>query len=173
MAELAKNLDHQLEHASIRESAYECLIGTHRNDFGRKDYIAFALFMRCLQAHEAAETLVRKSLVDDAWVIVRSQVEYSVNCAYMLQVADATAADDFADFLDYQSYRELLDLKATNEDLLRQIVPAEREEELRKSYERVRGRFDVRSGDKWCKDDRLYRRAARIDDVISQAKKER
>ena len=171
---LAKDLKHQLEHARrIREYAYTILEGEHKNDFERKDYIGFALFNRCLQTHEATEILVKHSLVDDAWVLVRSLVEHTVNCAYMFNVANAQTADDFADYPDYKRHTELQDLRATNEELVRQIVPAEQEEKLRARYEAVRGRFDGRRGDRWCLDERLYKRAVRVDEKISEAKKEK
>ena len=169
----AKNLDHQIGHAkNTREYAYRILEGEHKNDFQRKDYIAFALFNRCLQTHEAAEKLVKHSLLDDAWVLARTLVEHAVNCAYMLYVADAKTADDFADYPDYKRYLELQDLKATNDKLAQQIVPAGQEEKLRARYEPIRGRFDGRRGDRWSPDERLYKRAARVDEKISEAQEE-
>lgn len=139
--------------------------GKHDGHFERKDYIGFALFNRCLQTHEAAEIVVRNSLLDDAWVLVRALVEHAVNSVYMLFVADAQTADDFADYGDYLNYTNLLDLKGTDEALLRQIVSVEEEEKLRLRYEAVRARFDGKRGDKWCTDDALYKRAIRSDRI--------
>lgn len=178
MAEVspAKNLKHQLQQATrVREYAYRLLEGDHKagDGFERKDYIAFALFNRCLQTHEAAEVVIRKSLVDDGWVLIRSLVEYTVNCAYMLQVADAETANSYADYSDYERYQQHEDLKATDEDLAGQVVPREQADKLRAKYEKVRARYDDKRGDRWCKDDRLYRRAARVDERISEARKEK
>ena len=76
------------EAASIREFAYSVIKGEHRGPFYRNDYIAFSLFNRCLQAHEASGILAGHSLVDDAWIVVRALVEHAVNCVYMLYVVD-------------------------------------------------------------------------------------
>jgi hypothetical protein len=171
---LATDLNHQLQEAAgTREFAYSILEGEHKDDFHRKDYIALSLFNRCLQTHEAIEILVRKSLVDDAWVLVRVLVEHAVNSAYMLQVADARTADDFADYPDFRRYEELQSLKGTDESLIRQVVSVDEENELRQKFEAVRQRFDGRRGDRWSDDDRLHKRAARVDDKISEAKKEK
>ena len=171
----AKNLKHQLGHAAgIREYAYRILEGEHKagDGFESKDYIAFALFNRCLQTHEAAEAVIQKPLVDDGWVLVRCLVEYAVNCAYMLQVADAETANNYADYSDYERYKEFEDLRATDENLAGQIVSPEKAEKLRARYEKVRARYDDKRGDRWCKDERLYKRAARVDKRISEAKTE-
>jgi hypothetical protein len=171
--ELATNLDHQLKYdKDAREFVNSVVLVKHTGEFHRKDYIAFGLLTRCLQTHEAIETLIRASLVDDAWVLIRALVEHAVNCGYMLRVADAQTADDFAGYQDYKLYLELQDLKATDEALLRQAVTAENEEELRKKYEGVRARFDNKRGDKWCADDRLYVRANKLDATMKEGGKE-
>jgi len=90
-----------------------------------KDYIALALFSRCLQTHEAAELVVKQSLIDDVWVLVRALVEHAVNAVYMLYVADSATAHDFNDYQDYLGYKVLLDLKGTDEPMLRKLVSAE------------------------------------------------
>jgi hypothetical protein len=64
------------------------MLTEHRGEFLRAEYIAFVLFNRCLQAHEAIEILAKHSPADDAWVLARALVNYAVNCKYMLQVAD-------------------------------------------------------------------------------------
>jgi len=46
---------------------------------------------------------------------------------------------------------------------LRRIVPPEEEKEIRQRFDAVRSRFDNARGDRWCADDRLYKRAARLD----------
>lgn len=167
------DLDDQLRHAaSIREFSYSTVEGEHKNNFSRKDYIGLSLFNRCLQTHEATEILVRKSLLDDAWVLVRVLVEHSVNSAYMLFVADEQTADDFADYPNVRRYEELQHLKSTNENLVRQIFSLEDEEKLRQRFEAARARFQNRRGDRWCADDRLYKRASRVDEKISEAMQE-
>jgi hypothetical protein len=160
--------ERQLQEASnLREFAYSIALGEHQGHFERKDYIAFILFNRCLQTHQAAEIVARQSLIDDVWVLVRSLVEHAVNAVYMLQIADAKTADDFNDYQHYLSYQALLDLKATDEPMLRQLVSLEEEERERLQFERVRGRFDGKRGDKWCADDALFKRAAQVDAAIS------
>lgn len=62
----------QLEEAHrLREFAYSIVEGKHQGNFDRKDYIAIALFNRCLQTHEAAEIVVKQSLIDDVWVLAK------------------------------------------------------------------------------------------------------
>jgi len=159
----------QLEEAhKLREFAYFIAEGKHQGHFERKDYIAFALFNRCLQTHEATEIVARQSLIDDVWVLVRALVEHAVNAVYMLYVADAATADDFNDYQDYLAYKVLLDLKGTDEPTLRTLVSAEEEEKGRVRFEKVRGRFDDKRGDKWCADDALYKRGAKVDWIVSQ-----
>jgi Family of unknown function (DUF5677) len=165
----------QLEESHrLREFAYSIAEGKHQGNFERKDYIALALFNRCLQTHEATELVVKASLIDDAWVLVRALVEHAVYAVYMLYVADSATANNFNDYQDYQAYKVLLDLKGTDEPMLRKLVSEEQEEAGRTRFEKVRDRFDDKRGDKWCADDALYKRAAKVDAVISsQAGKKR
>lgn len=155
------------EAGRLRQFAYSISEGAHRGEFERKDYIAFVLYSRCLQTHEAIELLVKQSLLDDGWTLVRSMVEYAVNAIYMLRVADAKTADSFNDYQPYLAHNVLLDLKAIDEPLLRQLVSVEEEEEGRLRYEKVRGQFDGKRGDKWCPEDALHKRARRIDAAVS------
>jgi hypothetical protein len=164
----------QLEEAvRVREFAYSIAEGKHDGHFERKDYIGLSLFNRCLQIHEAAEIIARSSLIDDAWVLIRALVEHAVNSVYMLCVADARTADDFNDYGDYLNYKTLLDLKATDEAVLRGEVTAPEEEKLRLRFEAVRARFDDKRGDKWCIDDAVYKRAAHVDRAVAAARGER
>jgi Family of unknown function (DUF5677) len=164
---------HLEEAARLREFAYSIAEEKHHGNFERKDYIAFALFNRCLQTHEAAELVVKRSLIDDVWVLVRSLVEYAVNAVYMLYVADSATADNFNDYQDYLAYKVLLDLKGTDEPMLRQLVSAEEEEKARLRFEKIQGRFDDKRGDKWCAHDALYKRAAKVDAAVSNQAKEK
>ncbi len=168
-AEFNRQLD---EAKNLRDFAYSIAEGKHDGDFTRKDYIGLSLFNRCLQTHQAVEIVVRQSLIDDAWVLVRTLIEHAVNSVYMMHIADAQTADDFADYADYLNYTTLLDLKATDEVILRRGVSAEGEEACRLRYEAVRLRFDGKRGDKWCVDDALYKRAARLDHTVAAAKGE-
>src|ERR1700683_5076633 len=84
----------------------------------------------------------------------------------MFAIADAEAADAFADYGDYMSYLQFLDLKAIDLDLMSAKVPAPEEEKMRLRYEAVRAKFDGKRGDKWCADDALYKRAARLDHTV-------
>jgi hypothetical protein len=163
----------QLEEAvHLREFAYSIAEGKHEGKFERKDYIGLSLFNRCLQTHQATEIMVRSSLIDDTWVLIRALVEHAVNSVYMLYVADAQTADDFNDYGDYLSYKTLLDLKATEETVLRKEATAAEEEKMRLRFEAVRARFDDKRGDKWCADDALYKRAAHVDRTVGAAKGE-
>ena len=63
-------------------------------------------------------------------------MEYAVNAVYMLYVADAGAADNFNDYRDYMAYKVLLDLKGTDEPMLRKLVSPEEEEKGRLRFER-------------------------------------
>jgi hypothetical protein len=161
------------EAARLREYACSIAEGKHSGHFERKDYVALALFNRCLQTHEATEIVVKQSLIDDTWVLVRALVEHAVNAVYMLYAADATIANDFNDYQDYMSHQNLLDLKGTDEAMLGRWISPEEEEKSRLRFEAVRGRFDGKRGDKWCPDDALYKRVARVDWVISQASGEK
>lgn len=166
---LSADLDYQLKHsAAIRQFSYSIFTGEHKGEFLRNDYIGLALFNRCLQTHEAVEVVVRRSLIDDAWVLVRTLVENSVNCAYMIAIADAQTADDYVDYAKFKRYEDLRVLKSTNESLFSQSYSAEDEDVFRKLFESVSPRFQNRRGDRWCVDDRLYKRAARVDAKISE-----
>ncbi len=87
----------------------------------------------------------------------------------MLNIADAATADNFNDYQDYLAYKVLLDLKGTDEAILRKLVSSEKEEKGRLRFEEIRSRFDAKRGDKWCVDDTLYKRAAKVDWEISKA----
>ena len=93
---------------------------------------------------------------------------HSVNAAHMLYVADAATADNFNDYQDYLAYTVLLDLKATDEPMLRTLVSLEQEEKCRLRFEEVRDRFDGKRGHKWCPDDALYKRATKVDAEVSR-----
>jgi hypothetical protein len=156
------------EAGELRAFAYSIVTGKHDDHFERKDYIAIAMFARCLQTHEATEIVIRKSLVDDALVLVRALVEHAVNSVYMLGIADAQTADAFADYGDYLIYEQFLGLKAADPALMSIKVPAQEEEKMRLRYEAVRAKFDGKRGDKWCADDTLYKRASRLDHTLRQ-----
>jgi hypothetical protein len=163
----------QLQEAvRLREFAYSIAEGKHDGHFERKDYIGLSLFNRCLQTHQATEIIVRSSLIDDSWVLIRALVEHAVNSVYMLYVADAQTADDFNDYGDYLIYKTLLDLKATDETVLRKEVTTVEEEKMRLRFEAIRTQFDNKRGDKWCVDDALYKRADHLDHVVGAAKGE-
>lgn len=156
----------------LREFGYSVVEGKHEGKFERKHYIGLSLYNRCLQTHEAIQIIVTNSLVDDAWILLRALVEHVVNAIYMFHVADGQAANDFADYGDYLSYQTLVDLKATDEEAFRHHVSIDDEERERQRFERVRSRFDKKRGDKWCADNAVYKRAARVDKVIGEARGE-
>jgi hypothetical protein len=160
------------ETARIRDFCYLIVAGQHEGTFERTHYIALALFNRCLQTHEAIQVVLVSSLVDDAWILLRALVEHAVNSVYMLVVADNQTANDFADYGDYLSYQSLLDAKATDEKAFRHHVSIEDEEKQRLRFEAMRSRFDGKRGDKWCVDNALHKRAARIDKIVGEARDE-
>jgi uncharacterized protein DUF5677 len=152
-----------------REYYYSIFVGIHDRPVQLRDTIAFTLYSRCLQAHEAIETLASHSLFDDAWVLLRSMVEHAINSAYMLVVADEQTASDFADYGKYTDYKYLRDIKGTDERAFRQQVSVETEEKARVLYEQVRARYDSRRGmDKWCPDGPLHKRAERVDNALNK-----
>src|SRR5260370_39824682 len=51
--------------------------------------------------------------------------------------------------------------------MLRTLVSLEQEEKCRLRFEEVRDRFDGKRGDKWCPDDALHKRAAKVDAAVS------
>jgi hypothetical protein len=57
-----------------------------------------------------------------------------------------------------------------DENMARQLVSVEREEQLRKEYEALRPRFKDRNV--WCVDGPLYKRAARVDAKMTGTKAE-
>jgi Family of unknown function (DUF5677) len=159
----------QLKEASeLRAFAYSITTGTHHGHFERKDYIGLAMFSRCLQTHEATEIIVRQSLVDDGLVLVRALVEHAVNAVYMLTIADGQTADAFADYGDYMAYEQYASLKVADPDLMSTQVSAQDEDRLRKRYDEILPKFEKKRGDKWCVDDALYKRAARLDHTLRQ-----
>jgi hypothetical protein len=152
-----------------REYYYSIFVGSHDRPVELKDTIAFTLYSRCLQTHEGIEILASHSLVDDAWVLLRSMAEHAINSAYMLLIADSQTAIDFADYGKDSDHEYLQRIKGTNERAFKHQVSTETEEKARARYEEVRGRYDGRRGmDKWCPDGALYKRADLVDNFISQ-----
>jgi len=96
-----------------REYYSSILVGSHDRPIQLKDTIAFTLYLRCLQTHEAIEILASHSLIDDAWVLLRSMAEHTINSAYMLLIADDQTASDFADYGKYTDYEYLQAIKST------------------------------------------------------------
>jgi len=152
-----------------RDYYYSIFIGTHDTPVQLKDTVAFALYSRCLQTHEAIEILASNALVDDAWVLLRSMAEHAINSAYMLLIAGDQTARDFADYGKYTDYEYLQAIKGTDERAFRHQVSVETEEQARARHEEVRARYDTKRGmDKWCPDGPLYKRADLVDTFIAQ-----
>ena len=166
---LTTNISHQLEHApELRKLAYEVIVVEHKRDFTQPQRIALTIFYRSLQTHEGIEILLKQGLVEDARVLARVLVEYSVNCAYMLMVADDQTASDFIDYPEYWKYTLLRDLKAVNESRLRKSVSAQQEDEVRKVYETLHPRFKDRRNGEWCIDGQLHKRAEKVDKTVAE-----
>jgi hypothetical protein len=166
---LTTNLSHQLEQAGeLRKLAYSVIVAEHKRDFTRAQHLALIIFYRGLQTHEAIEILLRQGLVEDARILMRVLVEYSVNCAYMLIVGDDQTATDFIKYPKYWKYKLLQDLKVVDETRLRRSVSAELEEEIRKEYEVLHPRFKDRRSGEWCADGQLHKRAAKVDEKLSE-----
>lgn len=166
---LTTNLNHQLEQAGkLRKLAYDVVVAEHKRDFTREQHLALLIFYRALQTHEAIEILLRQGLVEDARVLMRVLVEHSVNCAYMLILGDDQTAADFVKYPQYWRYKLLQDLKAVDEARLRKSVSAEQEQKVRKQYDALYPRFKDRRNGEWCVDGPLHKRAAKVDEKLSE-----
>jgi hypothetical protein len=166
---LTTDLNHQLEQApELRNLAYAVIVADGIRDLKIEHRIALAMFYRSLQTHEAIVILLRRKLVEDAWVLVRVLVEHEVNCAYMLVVGDEETAEDFVKYPRYWKYFLMRDLKAVDENRFRQSVPAELEDEIRKEYEELLPRFKDRRNGEWCVDAKLHERARKVDEKFAE-----
>jgi hypothetical protein len=164
----SRALEHQVQQGALfRELAWKALKEEPTGHFRLNEVIAFALLAQLLETHEAIELLVKKLLVNDAWSLVRTSAECAVNCAYMFRVAADSTVQDFVDYSHYKIFAESQRLKAIDPDVFRSIFSQEEEQTRRKLFESVRARFEKRRGDKWCIDDRLYKRAIEVDNFIS------
>jgi hypothetical protein len=166
---LTTNINHQIQQAcELRKLAYAVIVAEHKREFTRAQHLALILFYRGLQTHGATEILLRQRLVEDARVLVRVLVEHCVNCAYMLFVGDDQTATDFIKYPQYWKYKLLRDLRAVDETRLRKSVSAAQEEEIRKEYEALHPRFKDRRNGEWCVDGQLHKRAAKVDEKLSE-----
>jgi Family of unknown function (DUF5677) len=166
---LTTNLEHQLEQApELRKLAYAVIVAEGLRDLTMAQRIALTIFYRSLQTHEAIQLLLKEKLVEDARVLVRVLVEYTVNCAYMLVVADEKTATDFVKYPRYWNYFLMQDLKAVDESRFRKHVSVELEDETREEYEALRARFENRRNSEWCVDAKLHQRAAKVDDGFAE-----
>lgn len=164
---LTRNLDHQLAKApELRNLAYSVVVAEHKQRFTRPQRLALLIFYRSLQTHEAVEVLIRRQIVEDARILERVLVEHSVNCAYMLTVADDNAADDFLYYPKYWRHKILAVLKHTDESRLRRSVSIELEKEVRMESDSLQSRFKGRRNGEWCADGQLHRRAAKVDEKL-------
>ena len=136
------------------------------------EVIGVLLLMRCVETHEAIELLAQNSMLRDAMVLLRVSVEYGVNSAYMMYCGDDQTVEDFVDHSNYQIFKEFQTIKTANEPLFRSIVSAESQAEMQQRFEKLR-RFDTKPGDKWSVDDRLYKRAAKLEGAITEYIRER
>jgi hypothetical protein len=166
---LTADLGHQLAQATaLRNLAYVVVVAEHRGQFTRAHNLASALFYRSLQTHEAIEILIKSELTEDARVLVRVLVEQAVNCAYMLTVADDQIVEDFVQYPKYMRYELLRDLRSVDEIRLRRSIPIEFEKEVQVEYESLHPRFKGRRTGQWCADGPLHKRAAKVDEKLSE-----
>jgi hypothetical protein len=110
---------------------------------------------------------VQNRILSGAWVLLRVLVEHAVNSLYLMYVGDDQSVEDFVDYASYKVFREFEDLKSTSEMAYQNLNSTQIEPEIREHFEQIRSRFDGNRGDKWCVDDRLYKRAAKLDKIIT------
>jgi hypothetical protein len=131
--------------------------------FTRKDYVFFALADKCLCTHESIQILSQRELVDDAFALIRVLVESAVNATFVV-VSDDQTAEDYANFPDFRDWIEFEQLKAIAPEIT-DSRPSTDVEELRRNYEKVKGRYKKNQSD-WC-DKTIFARASTIDAAIS------
>ena len=166
MSNLALDFDHQLAIAKeLLALAYEICEGTlhAETEFTRKDYIFFALADKNFATFEAIQALCERSLLDDAFALVRVLTECTINAAYVEYVT-ADVADDYANYSDFRNWVEYEGLREVAPELVAQ-VPATEVEEMQRKYAAVRERYERNRNRDWCSDS-LFERASKIDKAI-------
>ncbi len=141
--------------------------GTHRaeTEFTRKDYVFFGLADKGRVTFEAIRVLCEKSLIDDAFCLVRTLIEGIINGAYVAHKGDEVAKH-YADFPDYWNWIEFTQLREvapeTTDETSREEV-----EEMERKYDAVKDRYEKFRRGEWCADN-LFQRALALDTAASR-----
>ena len=161
-------LPHELDIAKqLAELANEMCSGTiHAEaEFTRKDYIFFALADKNFATFDAIRFLAEKGYADDAFVLVRTLAECTVNAAYVGNVSDEVA-NDYADFSSFMNWKEFEGMQAVAPESVKDI-PAKEIGEMRQAFEAVKKRFENNRPMDWCSKP-LFQRATEMDKAVSK-----
>lgn len=96
-------------------------------------------------------------------------VEHAVNSLYLMYVDNDQNTDNYVDYGTYKAFRQCEDLKSKIEMSYPEVNVPDFEPGMRDHFEQIRSKFDGNPGDKWCADDRLYKRAAKLDKIITDS----
>lgn len=165
---LTLDFDHQCAIAvNLTTFANQVFEGTHtaETQFTRKDYVFFGLADKARLTFEAIQVLCERSLIDDAFVLVRAMIEAVINGAYIAHMGDQ-AANDYADFPDYWNWIEFTQLQAVAPEITVQ-TPEEEGQEMQRKYEAVKDRFAQFRRGEWCRH-KLFERASIIDSAAGK-----
>jgi hypothetical protein len=160
-------LSHELEIAKkLAALANEICHGTLHadNEFTRKDYIFFALADKNFATFDAIKLLAEKGYADDAFVLVRTLAECTVNAAYVGNMTDGIA-NDYADFSGFMNWKEFAGLQAVAPEAVKN-TPREEVDEMKRAFESVKHRYEKNKNMDWCSKS-LFERAKEIDTAVS------
>ena len=161
------DLDHQRAVAAeLSTFANQVLEGTHtaETEFTRKDYVFFGLADKARMTFEAIVLLCDHSLIDDAFILIRSMVEAIINGTYVQHMGD-DVANHYADFPDYWDWVVFTDLQAVAPEITRE-TPQEEIEQMRQKHEVVRDRYVRFRRGEWCQHN-LFQRGVVVDAAAS------
>jgi hypothetical protein len=162
------NLDHQRAIAKdLWDLSNQVFEGTHQaeTEFTRKDYVFFGLADKARVTFEAIQVLCDKSLIDDAFCLVRTLIEGIINGAYVAHKGDEIA-NDYAEFPDYWSWIEFTQLREVAPETTDQTSQKE-VEEMQRKHDAVKGRYIKFKRGEWCADN-LFQRALALDTAASR-----
>jgi hypothetical protein len=165
---LTFNYPHQRDISNRLVSFSNKVLGGTLRDkkgFARRDRIFFGLTHKSLYTFEAIRILCERSLVDDAFALVRVLIEGTINASFVFFMNDATA-NDYADFSDYQKWIQFRDLEKVAPEAV-SAVPTAEVEEMKNKYEAVRTRYENNRNGDWHPDP-LFLRATKIDAHLGQ-----
>ncbi len=160
-------LPHELEIAQkLATLASEICNGTlhAETEFTRKDYIFLALADKNFATFDAIRILAEKGYSDDAFVLVRTLAECTVNAAFVGNMTDEIA-NDYADFSSFMNWKEFEGLRDVAPEAVKDM-PKEEVEAMRATFESVKKRYEKSRSMDWCSKN-LFQRASEIDKAVS------